>query len=90
MPPESLSDSKVILKGLATVSHGIPVSGSSRANDDAEAMSALPPIADMCGATRDVRFLPIATFRDLWLSSGNLWLTAISRVWLGVRRGIHR
>ena len=24
------------------------------------AMSALPPIADMCGATRDVRFVPIA------------------------------
>ena len=23
-------------------------------------MSALPPIADMCGATRDVRFVPIA------------------------------
>jgi hypothetical protein len=26
----------------------------------AEAMSALPPKADMCGATRDVRFVPIA------------------------------
>ncbi|MGB8091079.1 MAG: hypothetical protein WCF62_10335, partial [Pseudolabrys sp.] len=24
-------------------------------------MSALPPIADMCGAARDVRFVPIAT-----------------------------
>ena len=24
------------------------------------AMSALPPKADMCGATRDVRFVPIA------------------------------
>ena len=24
------------------------------------AMSALPPIADMCSATRDVRFVPIA------------------------------
>ena len=27
---------------------------------DSEAMSALPPIADMCSATRDVRFVPIA------------------------------
>ena len=27
---------------------------------DAEAMSALPPEADMCGAKRDVRFVPIA------------------------------
>ena len=25
-----------------------------------EDMSALPPKADMCGATRDVRFVPIA------------------------------
>ena len=25
-----------------------------------KAMSALPPIADMCSATRDVRFVPIA------------------------------
>ena len=25
-----------------------------------KAMSALPPKADMCGATRDVRFVPIA------------------------------
>jgi hypothetical protein len=28
-------------------------------------MSALPPIADMCGATRDVRFVPIADIRYL-------------------------
>ena len=26
----------------------------------ANVMSALPPIADMCGATQDVRFVPIA------------------------------
>ena len=26
-------------------------------------MSALPPKADMCGATRDVRFVPIADIR---------------------------
>jgi hypothetical protein len=25
-----------------------------------QVMSALPPIADMCGAKRDVRFVPIA------------------------------
>jgi hypothetical protein len=29
----------------------------------AEAMSALPPKADMCGATRDVRFVPALTSR---------------------------
>jgi hypothetical protein len=28
-------------------------------------MSALPPKADMCGATRDVRFGPIADIRPL-------------------------
>ena len=28
-----------------------------------EPMSALPPKADMCGATRDVRFVPIADIR---------------------------
>ena len=27
-------------------------------------MSALPPIADMCGANRDVRFVPIADIRS--------------------------
>ena len=27
-----------------------------------EGMSALHPIADMCAATRDVRFVPIATY----------------------------
>ena len=29
-------------------------------------MSALPPIADMCGATRDVRFVPIADMATLF------------------------
>jgi hypothetical protein len=29
-------------------------------------MSALPPIADMCGATRDVRFVPIADIGHLF------------------------
>ena len=28
-------------------------------------MSALPPKADMCGATRDARFVPIADIRGL-------------------------
>jgi hypothetical protein len=27
-------------------------------------MSALPPIADMCGAKRDVRFVPIADIQE--------------------------
>jgi hypothetical protein len=30
------------------------------------AMSALPPKADMCGATRDVRFGPIADISNLF------------------------
>jgi hypothetical protein len=30
------------------------------------AMSALPPKADMCGATRDVRFVPIADITPLF------------------------
>ena len=30
------------------------------------AMSALPPKADMCGATRDVRYGPIADISDLF------------------------
>ena len=30
-------------------------------------MSALPPIADMCGAKRDVRFVPIADIGSLQL-----------------------
>jgi hypothetical protein len=34
--------------------------GHKRTFCDAGAMSALPPIADMCGATRDVRFVPEA------------------------------
>ncbi len=29
-------------------------------------MSALPPKADMCGATRDVRFVPIADIALYW------------------------
>ena len=28
-------------------------------------MSALPPIADMCGATRDIRFVPIADSEEM-------------------------
>ena len=30
-----------------------------------QVISALPPIADMCGATRDVRFVPIADISSL-------------------------
>ena len=30
-------------------------------------MSALPPKADMCSATRDVRFVPIADIREITL-----------------------
>ena len=34
--------------------------GHKRTSCDAAVMSALPPKADMCGATRHVRFVPIA------------------------------
>ena len=34
--------------------------GQKRTFCDAEVMSALPPIADMCSAKRDVRFVPEA------------------------------
>ena len=33
------------------------------------AMSALPPIADMCGATRHVRFVPIADIASIAIRS---------------------
>jgi hypothetical protein len=39
--------------------------GHKRTFCDARAMSALPPTADMCGATRDVRFGPIADIRAI-------------------------
>ena len=34
------------------------------------AMSALPPIADMCGATRDVRYVPIADIASFVIGAG--------------------
>jgi len=37
--------------------------GHKRTFCDVGAMSALPPIADMCGAKRDVRFVPIADIK---------------------------
>src|SRR5260221_2211732 len=39
--------------------------GHERTWRHAGATSALPPKADMCGATRDVRFVPIADFGEL-------------------------
>jgi hypothetical protein len=36
---------------------------------DAEAMSALPPRADMCGAVKDVRFGPEADIRQAFILS---------------------
>jgi hypothetical protein len=38
--------------------------GHKRTFRSAIAMSALPPKADMCGATRDVRYVPIADIRS--------------------------
>ena len=43
-------------------------------------MSALPPKADMCGATRDVRFVPIADIGDLF---DHLVGAALHRLWHG-------
>ena len=50
---------------------GPPMSalGHKQTFRSAISMSALPPKADMCGATRDVRFGPIA---DIWLSLDHL------------------
>jgi hypothetical protein len=43
-------------------------------------MSALPPKADMCGATRDVRLVPIADSRSSPILRGRYGLSAISPV----------
>jgi hypothetical protein len=40
--------------------YGMSALGHKRTSRSAIAMSALPPKADMCGATRDVRFGPKA------------------------------
>ena len=40
--------------------HWMSVLGQKQTSCDAGAMSALPPKADMCSATRYVRFVPIA------------------------------
>ena len=49
-------------------------------------MSALPPIADMCGAKRDVRLVPIADMPALFdhLVGCRLLSLAVGRVILGV------
>jgi hypothetical protein len=47
------------------VPNAIFAGGHKRTFCDAGAMSALPPIADMCGATRDVCFGPIADIRTI-------------------------
>ena len=51
-------------------------------------MSALPPKADMCGATRDVRFVPIAdmaTCRHFKAASRDLSQFALPRVLVRTR-----
>ena len=49
-------------------------------------MSVLPPIADMCGAKRDVRLVPIADMPALFdhLVGCRLLSLAVGRVILGV------
>src|SRR5262249_6203555 len=51
---------------LWVIGLGPHVDSSKRTFPCVHAMSALPPKADMCGATRDVRFGPKA---DMWLKS---------------------
>ena len=40
-------------------------------------MSALPPKADMCGATRDVRFVPIADIAGRSVATGSRFLCVL-------------
>ena len=42
-------------------------------------MSALPPTADMCGATRDVRFVPIADIYSITSSAMEITLDGTVR-----------
>ena len=45
--------------------HGMSALGQKRTCAAQKGMSALPPKADMCGATRDVRFVPKADIAPL-------------------------
>ena len=45
---------------------------TAKADFPQKVMSALPPKADMCGATRHVRFVPIADIDDRQFHSQNL------------------
>ena len=60
---------------------------------DVEATSALPPKADMCSATRDVRFVPIADIDRqrsylTWNKLGDCGVVGISDFWSAPRSGI--
>jgi hypothetical protein len=64
------------MQGLKPSTLGTPMSalGHKRTFAPQKAMSALPPKADMCGATRDVRFGPKADIECVWSAwdSGSL------------------
>ena len=45
--------------------HGMSALGQKQTRAAQKVMSALPPKADMCGATRDVCIVPIADIRRL-------------------------
>jgi hypothetical protein len=51
--------------GLNFLKRSMSALGQKQTCATQKVMSALPPIADMCGATRDVRFVPIADIEGL-------------------------
>ena len=52
-------------KQTCAVQKGMSALGQKQTFAAHKPMSALPPKADMCGATRDVRFVPIADIARL-------------------------
>ena len=53
---------------------------TAKADFPQNVMSALPPIADMCGATRDVRFVPIADIRAATMSEGSQYIPPVGDI----------
>ena len=50
----------MVSDGARAMEEAMSVLGQKQTYAPQKVMSALPPIADMCGATRDVRYGPIA------------------------------
>ena len=64
--PEA-QDGAIVTVQMGTVKEDLMSAlGHKRTYAAQKAMSALPPKADICGATRDVRFVPIADISRLF------------------------